>query len=270
MSNDFDALYVKTNRYTLDTAREDKALIITASNIRVTASSASALATLKFNANERDPVNIFNGRRFKNWPVTKLFLSHTAQAGEWIELEYWASPIMGPPEIEDDALIAQINGAIAVGSLPDVMKARTLAGKEFLFGYTQGSAASNYAHLGIVAAAGKRVTVHTLRAQSDGAGSVVELALYDTALTEIGAVPNRLAGGAASSSKLTRTFHTALYGTMIDRHINGPDAGYYEHEILRPGIDAPIVLAAGKGLVIAAATTNKFLKGTFGFTEEDV
>lgn len=80
----------------------------------VNATSAAAVVNVRFNDNQTDGITMSAGKRLKNWPTEKIFLSNDAQPGESMILEYWGGPMMGPPEIVDDAVIATLDGAVAI------------------------------------------------------------------------------------------------------------------------------------------------------------
>ena len=75
-----------TQRIPLDTARADLGLSLTGDFLYVAAaSSASALATVKLNRNTNQTLDLRRGTEIKTI-FTQLFVTNTAQSGEWIDL----------------------------------------------------------------------------------------------------------------------------------------------------------------------------------------
>ncbi len=111
MSN-FDGLPVRKISLDLSVARNLEELTFSCNQIRVSSNSANALAKIRFNQTQNKPIDIFNGRRFTNWPTRKIFIDNDAQAGAELTIEYWTA--VGDTQIEDDALVAQIVGLVKI------------------------------------------------------------------------------------------------------------------------------------------------------------
>ena len=114
--SDFDIIVMRKKRIDLSVARDLKEQTIVFTHCRVEASSGDALANLHFNATDNEAVKVIDGRRFKNWNVSKIYIDNDAQAGAWIDLFFWGGPVMGPPEIEDDHASVDIGGSVAIGA----------------------------------------------------------------------------------------------------------------------------------------------------------
>lgn len=117
----FDDLTVRKIYLDLSEARNNVKEPIAFTHMRVAdVSSNTALATMRFQSMLNKDIEIFEGRRFKNWPTNQVFFSNDAQAGEWIMLEYWGGPAYGAPEIIDSALTASLNGG-TIDTLKDIL-----------------------------------------------------------------------------------------------------------------------------------------------------
>ena len=76
-------------------------------------SSANVLINVRVNEQANDSIELMPGKRLKNWPIEEMEISWAAQPGESCQLLYWDGPIVGPPEIVDDATTATISGNLA-------------------------------------------------------------------------------------------------------------------------------------------------------------
>lgn len=100
-------------RIDLSTARSEEKQAWNFTHFRIAnASSSTALLYLKTEEHSNSDVLMYAGRRLKNWPTTTVWITNTAQADEWVDIEYWGGPVIGPPEIVDDAVVATLPGSI--------------------------------------------------------------------------------------------------------------------------------------------------------------
>lgn len=272
---DFDRLIIRRKRIDLSVARSLKEQAITFTHCRIDASSNAATASLRLHSTDNEPVTIFNGRRLKNFQVDKLYIDNTVQAGEWIDLIFWGGPVMGPPEINDDALTAQIAGAIQIDdsdpvnvdviTLPDPLNVRSLAGKEFMGGANKSAVASQYSAVQLLnpAASGIIISIRKIVGYTSAANGALHFRQYDTLLTAAGTGFNKNHGAAVSKGLIKTGSNASLLGTQINVNYR-PSSWEPISDTLN---NAPYILGEGEGIIMQGSVVNMQAVSFFEWSE---
>lgn len=96
------------------------------------ASSANAIITCNFNTPDSNGQDFVQGNFFREYAFRQVYITHAAQAGEWIEIEYWGDPgDVDPSKFESGAPVTLANVNLqSVGLTPSTQPTHWLPTKE--------------------------------------------------------------------------------------------------------------------------------------------
>ena len=111
MTSPSEEFVIRKRKIALDVAATLDAEGISFTHLRVSDSSDAAANVQIIFANLDNPgITLKRGIRFEDFAILsgKVWFTNTAQAGKFVEIEYWGGPPVGPPRIINEGLTIDV------------------------------------------------------------------------------------------------------------------------------------------------------------------
>jgi hypothetical protein len=276
MTSPSEEFVIRRRRLDLGTAQTLDAEGLVFTHLRVSdASDSDAAVNIVFANLDNPGIELKRGRRLKNFAIRsgKVWFTNSAQAGKWIEIEYWGGPQIGPPEIVEEGLLVDVSqlgdltvNAASLGSIKRVRVDR----QSFMGGVRRPAGAAQYSKIQILnpAASGVDVILTSAKLLLDTNINDVQIHRDAGALATLGWIGSKYIGGAAPLAQL-RSELGAATGTKI---ITIADVPY--GAAANPVADwfqvingDPIVIPEGKDIYFRPEIQNSKIAGNFEWLE---
>jgi hypothetical protein len=278
MTSPSEEFVIRRRRLDLGTAQTLDAEGLVFTHLRVSdASDSDAAVNIVFANLDNPGIELKRGRRLKNFAIRsgKVWFTNSAQAGKWIEIEYWGGPQIGPPEIVEEGLLVDVSqlgdltvNAASLGSIKRVRVDR----QSFMGGVRRPAGAAQYSKIQILnpAASGVDVILTSAKLLLDTNINDVQIHRDAGALATLGWIGSKYIGGAAPLAQL-RSELGAATGTKIIT-IAVADVPY--GAAANPVADwfqvingDPIVIPEGKDIYFRPEIQNSKIAGNFEWLE---
>lgn len=258
----------------LDQARSLDRQSMGFNNLRVAdASSSAALLTLKIGQDDSAWIELELGTRLRNFPNSRgdVWLSNTAQAGEWIKLHYWAAPLSGPPEVIRERSVIEGGIALLPGAEIETIGHRTLSpGRCFIGQEEEVGLAGSFAYSLLYNPTGSGVDLilKSLRISAKGSAGVFRVARWDAAAGFVStSTPRNKDFGSSVASVAELRRHDGS-GTIFasDKLIPDPSVpADQEREVIHSD---PIVISPGSAVIVFNLATGAIVDATYEWEEK--